>query len=84
VKVPPHRGEALTMDKDALHGLRVLLVEDHKVNQIIGRQMLVRAGSDVVMAENGEQGVRAWEEQGPFDIILMDYHVRKKMCELFD
>jgi CheY-like chemotaxis protein len=53
-----------------------LLVEDHKVNQIIGRQMLVRAGSDVVMAENGEQGVRAWEEQGPFDIILMDYHVR--------
>lgn len=59
-----------------LHGLRTLLVDDHKVNQTIGRQMLMRAGSDVVVAQNGEQGVHIWEEQGPFDIILMDYHVR--------
>jgi CheY-like chemotaxis protein len=52
------------------------LVEDNKVNQLLGKQMLTRAGCDeVAVAQNGEQGLRMWEEQGPFDLVLMDYHV---------
>jgi hypothetical protein len=45
--------------------------------QLIGKQMLARAScGHVVVAPNGEQGVQAWEQQGPFHIVLMDYHVR--------
>jgi CheY-like chemotaxis protein len=76
--LPPARTDERTAaERELLRGLRVLLVEDHKVNQLIGKQMLARAGcGEVVVAANGEQGVQAWEQQGPFHLVLMDYHVR--------
>jgi hypothetical protein len=68
--------EMTAKERELLRGLRVLLVEDHKVNQLIGKQMLARAGcGQVLVAPNGEQGVQAWEQQGPFHIVLMDYHM---------
>jgi len=64
-------------DDRTLCGLRPLLVEDNKVNQMLGRQMLIKAGCrDVVVAKNSEEGVRVWENEGPFDVVLMDCHVR--------
>lgn len=57
-------------------GLKVLLVEDSAVSQKVGKHMLAQLGAAVVIAKNGEQGLRIWE-QDHFDIILMDYHVRK-------
>jgi len=63
-------------DDRTLCGLRPLLVEDNKVNQMLGRQMLIKAGCrDVVVAKNGEEGVRVWENEGPFDVVLMDCHM---------
>jgi CheY-like chemotaxis protein len=49
------------------------------VNQVIGRQMLMRAGcDDVVIANHGAQALEMWGESS-FDVILMDYHVRRPL-----
>jgi two-component system sensor histidine kinase/response regulator len=51
--------------------LRILLAEDHPVNQRLARTVLVRAGHEVSVAEDGEQAVALWSEGG-FDLVLMD------------
>ncbi|MBC7984575.1 MAG: PAS domain-containing protein, partial [Candidatus Obscuribacterales bacterium] len=50
---------------------RVLLVEDNVVNQKVAQQFLKRLGCEVLVAENGIEGVKAYET-GQFDIVLMD------------
>jgi PAS domain S-box-containing protein len=50
---------------------RVLLVEDNVVNQKVARRFLERLGCEVTVAENGVEGVRAFE-RGGFRLILMD------------
>jgi two-component system, sensor histidine kinase and response regulator len=50
---------------------RVLLVEDNVVNQKVARRFLERMGCEVMVAENGLEGVRAFERDG-FRLILMD------------
>jgi CheY-like chemotaxis protein/HPt (histidine-containing phosphotransfer) domain-containing protein len=51
--------------------LRVLLVEDNKVNQQYATILLTKAGHDVTVAGNGHQGVDA-VRHADFDVILMD------------
>jgi CheY-like chemotaxis protein len=55
------------------------LVEDSPFNQKIGAKMLSRAGCSVTVACNGEQCLRVLDEQGPFDVVLMDCHVRSAL-----
>jgi CheY-like chemotaxis protein len=50
---------------------RVLLVEDHPVNQITAREMLKRLGCQVDVVGNGEEAVQSFE-QLPYDLIFMD------------
>jgi CheY-like chemotaxis protein len=50
---------------------RILLVEDSPVNQKLAVAILSRKGHDVVVANNGLEGLRAFKSQ-PFDVILMD------------
>jgi two-component system, sensor histidine kinase and response regulator len=50
---------------------KVLLVEDHPVNQKVAVRYLERMGCIVTVADNGAVGVAAFERE-PFDIILMD------------
>ena len=52
------------------HG-RVLLVEDNAVNQKVAGRFLERLGCEVRVADNGEEGVKAFQE-GEYDIVLMD------------
>ena len=52
------------------HG-NVLLVEDNAVNQKVAVRFLERMGCKVRVADNGAEGVKAWQE-GRFDIVLMD------------
>ncbi len=53
------------------HGARVLLAEDHVVNQELALTMLEGAGCRVTVAANGRVAVDTWLKQ-PFDLVLMD------------
>ena len=56
-----------------LHGLRLLLVEDHPLNQIVARGMLEHAGATVNVAENGQLAVdHLRAHAADYDIVLMD------------
>ena len=52
-------------------GLRVLLAEDHPVNQKVASRMLERMGHTVVIAPDGRQALAALED-GDYDLVLMD------------
>lgn len=52
-------------------GMVVLLAEDHPVNELMMRQLLLRLGCMVRIARGGAQAVTQWE-QGGVDLILMD------------
>jgi CheY-like chemotaxis protein len=56
-----------------LLGLRVLVVEDNKINQMVAKGLLAKEGADITMADNGQLGVAAVAAaQPPFDVVLMD------------
>src|SRR5579863_2905862 len=59
---PVHTGEALRC--------RILLVEDHPVNQRLALQLLDKLGHDVTVASNGLEALAIYR-QG-FDLVLMD------------
>ena len=52
-------------------GLRVLVAEDHPVNELLMNQLLRRLGCTVRNARNGEEAVAIWAEGG-LDLVLMD------------
>jgi two-component system sensor histidine kinase/response regulator len=54
-----------------LRGARVLLVEDHEINQMVAREVLENAGVIVTIADEGQQGVMA-VRNGQFEAVLMD------------
>ena len=57
-----------------LAGLRILLVEDNDINQLIARGLLEQLGATVHVADNGRLAVDAVDAAGPdaFDLVLMD------------
>jgi CheY-like chemotaxis protein/HPt (histidine-containing phosphotransfer) domain-containing protein len=56
-----------------LLGMRILLVEDNKINQLIAKELLSHEGAEVTVAENGALGVEAVTHTKPaFDAVLMD------------
>ena len=56
---------------DGTRKLRVLLVEDNLVNQLVAQSLLERLGAQVVLAGDGEQALQRLAEQA-FDLVLMD------------
>ncbi len=55
-----------------IHGMRVLLVEDNDINQIVATELLSEvAGIDVVIAENGKEALTKVRNE-TFDVVLMD------------
>ncbi len=52
-------------------GARVLLAEDNALNQQVARELLIDAGLEVELAEDGHAAV-AMAGQGGFDAVLMD------------
>jgi len=75
--VPLHQAialEPLPIDNLASHDLsklRALLVEDNKVNQIVGLKLLKELGILADLADDGAQAVEA-AVQNAYDLILMD------------
>jgi len=58
--------------RQRLAGARILLVEDHPLNQELARELLRRARMDVVIAGDGREALQQLEHNGPFDGVLMD------------
>ncbi|MEP6875149.1 MAG: response regulator [Burkholderiales bacterium] len=58
--------------RDRLIGARVLLVEDHPLNQQLACELLRRAGVDVVLAKDGREALDRLASEAPFDGVLMD------------
>jgi CheY-like chemotaxis protein len=50
---------------------RILLVEDNEMNRDMLSRRLIRKGYEVILAENGLEGLEAARIQSP-DLILMD------------
>ncbi len=63
--------ESAPRDESESHHLKILLVEDQELNQIVARRLLEREGHKVVLARNGRQAVQAAMTYR-FDCILMD------------
>ena len=56
-----------------LQGLRLLVVEDNKINQLVAKGLLVQEGATVTLADDGQLGVAAAAAaRPPFDAVLMD------------
>jgi DNA-binding response OmpR family regulator len=51
--------------------VKILLVEDSKLLGLTNERTLVKAGYDVISAEDGEEALRCAKEQKP-DLILLD------------
>lgn len=58
-------------DGPHLVGRRILLAEDHKVNQALMRAILRELGHEVEIVENGQEAVAA-VMRTPYDLVFMD------------
>ena len=55
-------------------GARVLVAEDHPVNQLLATRLLERLGCQVRLASDGEEALAEFAP-GRFDLILLDCHM---------
>jgi CheY-like chemotaxis protein len=51
--------------------MKVLLVEDNPVNQVVAEEMLISIGCEIELAENGREAVEAIARDS-YDLVLMD------------
>ncbi len=64
---PPGQGQP------GLAQMRILVVEDNFINQMVAKELLSREGALVAVADNGQLGVEAVASADPpFDAVLMD------------
>lgn len=56
------------------HPIKILLVEDHKINQNVFIRLMQKEGHDIDIANNGVEGLAAFEEKH-HDLIFMDMHM---------
>ena len=62
---------------DVLKNLRVMVVEDSSVSQLIAREMLESRGSIVTICDSGKEAVEMFKGSitGTYDVILMDINM---------
>jgi len=58
-------------DKTALSEIRILLVEDNLVNQLVAKELLYSMGANVAIVENGQLAID-YIEKNTIDVVLMD------------
>ena len=63
----------LSMRLDEPNGEHLLIAEDDPAAARILRQILQQVGYTVTVAETGTEALRALDEQGPFDLLLLDW-----------
>lgn len=68
---PPVAEDKVLMAPRALKGLRILVAEDNRVNQVVIERFLQQLGVSVDLVQDGLECIAAWERLRP-DLILMD------------
>ena len=72
----PSRAQPVSLEGQALEGLRILLAEDVATNRLLIARILQRRGAQVVAVENGllalERARCAWRGDEAFDVLLLD------------
>jgi CheY-like chemotaxis protein len=61
-------------ERQARHGLLILLAEDNPVNALLARELLRRRGHRVEAVTTGEAAVAACADRH-FDVVIMDLHM---------
>ena len=72
--LPDRPIEGAAADRPSLHPareVRVLVVEDNQVNEMVARRMLEKLGCDVTVVRDGAEAVAATLDHS-FDVIFMD------------
>lgn len=58
------------------NGARILVAEDHPINQLLIREMLIQLGTLPTLCNDGQAAFMAYRDAAtPFDLILMDYQM---------
>ena len=57
-----------------LQGAKILIAEDHRINQQVISEFLKLSGMEVVIANNGQEALDLLKQQD-FDAVLMDVHM---------
>ncbi len=72
-----HKDTEENVDSTILNNLRILLVEDSSVSQLIAKEMLESKGAIVTMCDDGKEAVELFEKSitGTYDVILMDINM---------
>ena len=60
--------------------MKILMVEDNKINQLLANALIARSGHQATVAGDGQSGVDAFENSlqnggSEFDLVLMDLHM---------
>jgi signal transduction histidine kinase/DNA-binding response OmpR family regulator len=67
-----------TLEEETKHSVRILLVEDNPINLKLAKFMLTKAGYQLSIAKNGEEGVNMFiADPDKYDLILMDIQMPK-------
>ena len=67
-----HIDNDLSEDEFQPSGHRILVAEDNPSNQLMVEEMLEILGCHYTIVGNGHKAVTTWEQESPFDLILMD------------
>jgi len=57
--------------RETQSNLRILLAEDNSINQKLAARLLEKKGHKVIVAQNGQEALRLWQNN-KMDLILMD------------
>ncbi|WP_404399375.1 PAS domain-containing protein [Idiomarina seosinensis] len=75
-----HQGSSLSEEEIAdlplpeLPRMRILVVDDNRINQMIVHEMLKKLGQRVESAHSGQQAIEKLKNE-PFDVVFMDLHM---------
>lgn len=72
VRGPHHHGVNGLISDSEFANVRLLLVEDNAINQMVAMEILKSAGIFVTTAENGREAVAALRLRSDYDAVLMD------------
>ncbi|MBF0308971.1 MAG: response regulator [Magnetococcales bacterium] len=59
----------------AISGARVLVVEDQPGNQLVARELLIRAGLSCEVADDGLQAIAQLQKDADYDLVFLDLHM---------